>query len=108
MTLTPEYIQKRAAEIVTRSPFALVVRFSGIDVKGVRTLLKMQDAATLSGMDAGYSFSVLLTAAEVRKWSPMPSPLRDRVAIDGKSYLVLAVETDTAGNIRLHLGGEYG
>lgn len=106
--LTPGYIAARAGKLITWSPFAITVRFSGVDVKGVRTLLKMQDAATLSGMDAGYSFSVLLAAAEARKWTPMPSPLRDRVAIDGKSYLLLAVETDTAGNIRLHLGGEYG
>lgn len=106
--LTPEYIARRSRQLITKSPMALQVSFRGATARGVRSVLKRQDAATLSGMDAGYSFTVLLTVEECRKWTAAPSSLRDRVEIDGQSYLVLATEYDVAGNLRLHLGGEYG
>lgn len=106
--LTPGYIANRAAQLITRSPFGMQISWKGIQVTGVRSVLKRQDAATLSGMDAGYDFTVLISRDEARKWGTQPESLRERLVIDGKPYLLLAVETDVAGNLRLHLGGEYG
>ena len=70
--------------------------------------MRMQDSATLSGMDAVYAFSILVPYSETLKTASMPVPRRDRVAVDGEQYLVLSIETDVAGNKRIHLGGEYG
>lgn len=79
----------------------------GTALKGTRSTLKRQDAATLAGMDVGYAFTILIPASEWSKTSTRPRPLKDRVQVDGVTYLVLAIEEDVAHNTRIHLGAEY-
>ena len=76
------------------------------EITGTRSVLKRQDAATLAGDTQQYAFSLLCPASQFP--SAKPEPLRDLLEIDGVKHLVLAVETDVAGNLRIHLGSQYG
>lgn len=102
-----EWLKKRAETLLTQDGLCSFLVWQNTTLKGTRTTLKLQDSATLSGMDAVYAFSVLVPYSETLKVNSMPSPRRDRVSVDGKTYLVLSVETDVAGNRRIHLGDEY-
>lgn len=83
------------------------VSWGGKTLRGTRTTLKRRDAATLEGDGITYAFSVLVPASQWQTVPSKPQPLKDRLAVDGSSYLVLAVEEDIAHNLRIHLGGEY-
>lgn len=82
--------------------------WNGRTVTGTRSVMKRQDAATLSGDLAKYDFSLLVPASEIDRLGGVPAPLKDTIELDGTRHLVLSVEKDVAGNVRLHLGSQYG
>lgn len=83
------------------------VSWGGKTLRGTRTTLKRRDAATLEGDGVSYAFSILVPASQWKTVTVKPKPLRDRIGVDGTTYLILAVEEDIAHNLRIHLGGEY-
>lgn len=90
-----------------QSGLCSVIMWQNRALKGTRTTLKRRDAATLEGMGISYAFSVLIPASQWRSVTTKPKPLKDRLAVDGTTYLVLAIEEDIAHNLRIHLGGEF-
>lgn len=102
-----EWLADRANKILMQNGLCSNFAFQNAVLQGTRSVLKRQDAATLSGLDVGYSFTILIPRSEWLKVSSRPKPLKDRVQVDGGTYLVLAVEEDVAHNLRIHLGAEY-
>jgi len=98
-------IRADSSRVILDSGFAVQASIGGVAVFGVRSVLKRQDAATLSGDIHHYIFSLLVPASAL---AAAPHPLKDSAVIGGVSYLILAVEQDVAGNWRIHLGGQYG
>lgn len=102
-----EWLRNRADTLLMQPGLCSNVAWAGKTIKGTRTVLKRRDAATLEGTGVSYAFSVLVPASQWQSVPTKPQPLKDRLAVDGASYLVLAVEEDIAHNLRIHLGGEY-
>lgn len=101
------FLRDRATRILAQKGLCSTVVWQGVSLKGTRTTLRRSDAATLAATTASYTFSVLIPASELGRVASLPRPLRDRVAVDGTTYLVLATERDVADNLRIHLGDEY-
>ena len=102
-----EWLKDRAEILLMQDGLCSNFVWHSTTLRGTRSVLKRQDAATLSGMDVGYSFTILIPSTEWLKVATKPRPLKDRVQVDGNTYLVLALEEDVAHNIRVHLGAEY-
>ena len=100
------FLKRHADALLMQTGLCTRATWNGAVLTGTRSTLKRQDAATLAGETVKYDFSLLCPASQFR--AAKPEPLRDTVDIDGVRHLVLAVDTDVAGNLRLHLGSQYG
>lgn len=102
-----EWLRDRADILLMQRGLCSIVLWSGKSLRGTRTTLKRRDAATLEGAGVSYAFSILVPASQWSAVVSKPRPLKDRLAVDGETFLVLAVEEDIAHNLRIHLGGQY-
>lgn len=102
-----DFLQKDATSLLIQPGLSVTATWSGGTLTGVRSLMKRQDAATLAGDQLSYDFSLMVPASQFSGTS-RPQPLRDILTIDGRQHLVMALDTDVAGNIRIHLGSRYG
>lgn len=103
-----EFLAKDAAAILLQDGLMTTAIWDNTPLKGVRSTLKRQDAATLSGSMYHYDFSFLVPASELKSALVKPEPLRDSLIIDGVTHLILAIDKDIANNYRFHLGAQYG
>lgn len=103
-----DFLAKDAAELLLQDGLCITATWDKNQITGVRSTLKRQDAATLSGSMYHYDFSLLVPASELAAFPLPPEPLRDSFTIDGTAHLILAVDKDVAGNCRFHLGAQYG
>ena len=101
-----EFLKSHAEALLMQPGLCTRATWNGRTVTGTRSVMKRQDAATLAGETMKYDFSLLCPASQFP--GARPDPLRDHLEIDGFKFLVLAVESDVAGNVRLHLGSQYG
>ncbi len=100
-----DLIRNDSARAILADGFAVQASLGKTTFMGVKSMLKKADAATLAGDVERYKFSLLVPSSAL---AVPPQPLKDSVALEGKSYLVLSVDTDAVGNLRIHLGGRYG
>ncbi len=100
------FLKRNADRLLRQTGLCTTALWNGAPLVGTRSMMKRQDAATLAGDAVKYDFSLLCPASEFT--AGKPEPLRDIVEIDGVKHLVLAVDADVAGNLRLHLGSQYG
>lgn len=103
-----DFLKRDAAALLVQPGLASQAKWGDRAFMGTRSVLKRQDAATLSGDLAKYDFSLLVPASEIDRLGGIPAPLKDTIELDGTRHLVLSVEKDVAGNVRLHLGSQYG
>ena len=101
-----DFLQSHADFLLKQVGLCTTAVWNSHSVTGTRSVMKRQDAATLAGEAMKYDFSLLCPASQFP--GAKPEPLRDHLEIDGVKHLVLAVETDVAGNLRIHLGSQYG
>ena len=101
-----DFLKSHADALLMQRGLCTRAVWNGRTVTGTRSVMKRQDAATLAGEAAKYDFSLLCPASQFP--GAKPEPLRDWLEIDGVRHLALAVETDVAGNLRIHLGSQYG
>lgn len=103
-----EFLAKDAAALLLQDGLMTTAVWNNMTLKGVRSTLKRQDAATLSGSMYHYDFSLLVPSTELKGIALPPEPLRDSLIIDGVTHLILAIDKDIANNYRFHLGAQYG
>lgn len=103
-----EFLKSDSAALLKQPGLCTAVRCGKATLHGTRSTLKRQDAATLTGAMYHYDFSILIPAGELESLASVPEPLRDSLTVDGAPHLILASERDIAGNMRFHLGAQYG
>lgn len=101
-----EAIKRKAAELLTQPGLTVTVTWNGRVFQGTRSVLKRADVNTDMGLAGSYAFSVLIPLEDFHALA-LPSPRRDKMAVDGKMHRVLSIETDAASfAIRINLGDD--
>ena len=103
-----DFVQRHASQLLMMPGLCTKASWGGRELSGVRSTLKRSDAATLAGDQVKYDFSLLVPESEIRRLGACPQPFRDAIALEGETHLVIAVDSDTFGNRRIHLGSRYG
>ena len=103
-----KFLKRDADALLKQVGLCMEATWQGQKLTGVRSMLKRQDAATLAGAMYHYDFSFLVAASELSPFRRMPEPLKDSLIINGTPHIILSLDEDIAGNIRYHLGAQYG
>ena len=95
-------IKSSAASLLNQTGLTVTATWGKVSFAGVRTAIQRADVNTDDGLISGhYTFSLLVPASAL----PSMPTRRDKIAIDGVTYRVIATDTDPVGaTVRLDLG----